>query len=278
MKSTILTIALLVVTTLNIFASSKSIQVQVKGDGEPVLLLPGFTCPGEIWEETVAEISSNHECHIVSYAGFGDIPAIDTLWLQTIKQDLGEYIKQNDLKKLSIIGHSMGGTLALWLASDKQFDVKNIVVIDALPCMGAMMIPNYSSENISYNTPYNQNLLKMTEAEFAGMAKNFSQYMSRTESKHEQIASWIKKADRKTYVNGYTDLLKLDLRKDLSNIESRVLILAAANPSKSMVEGVYNNQYSALKEKEIIFIENSAHFIMYDQFKNYIQQVKQFVN
>lgn len=278
MKTFSITIALLVVTTLNIFANFGSIQVQVKGQGDPVLLLPGFTCPGEIWEETVAEISGNHECHIVTYAGFGDVPAVDTLWLQTIKQDLGKYLRQNDLKELSIIGHSMGGTLALWLASDKQFHIKDVMIIDALPCMGAMMIPNYSSENITYDTPYNQNLLKMTEAEFDGMAKNFAHYMSRTESKHEQITSWIKNADRKTYVYGYTDLLKLDLRKELLNIESRVLILAAANPSKSMVEGVYNSQYSSLKRKEIIYIENSAHFIMFDQYEKYIEKVKYFLN
>ena len=267
MKTISITIALLVVTTLNIFANFSSIQVQVIGQGDPVLLLPGFTCPGEVWEDTVAEISEKNECHLVTYAGFGDVPAVDSLWLYTIKNDISKYIQENEFSKLSIVGHSMGGTLALWLASEKQFTIEKLLIVDALPCMGAMMMPDYSSDKIKYDTEYNNNLLKMSDVEFSGMAKNFAGYMSKSVSKHQQITDWIIKADRKTYVYGYTDLLKLDLRENLKNIESQVVILAAANPSKSLIEGVYNNQFAALESKEIVYVENSAHFIMFDQFE-----------
>ncbi|MDQ2180694.1 alpha/beta fold hydrolase [Marinifilum sp. D714] len=278
MKSFIVTLALVFIANSSLFAQISSIQVEVVGQGEPVLLLPGFTCPGEVWLETVEKISQNRECHIVTYAGFGDVPAIDSSWLQTVKKDIDQYIRKNGFSRLSIVGHSMGGTLALWLASEKQFDIEKLLIIDALPCMGAMMIPNYSSDKISYDTQYNNNLLKMNDEEFRGMAMNMAVFMSKSASKHQQIVDWMIKADRKTYVYGYTDLLKLDLREDIKNIESQVVILAAANPSKSMVEGVYNNQFAALKSKEIVYIENSAHFIMFDQFETYMNELKQLLN
>ncbi|RZT92411.1 pimeloyl-ACP methyl ester carboxylesterase [Ancylomarina subtilis] len=275
MKKITTTITLLVLFSLSVSANLQSIQVEVKGKGKPVLLLPGFTCTGDVWNETVAEISETNECHIVTYAGFGNVPALDTLWLQTIKQDLDMYIEQNKFEDLSIIGHSMGGTLALWLASDKKHDIKNLLVVDALPCMGALMIPNYSSETITYDTPYARNLLSMSDSDFSGMAMNFAKFMCKNTSKHEQIANWIKISDRKTYVHGYFDLLKIDLRKSLSKIDIPVRILAAANPSKSMVENAYNEQYALLDNKDVIYIENSAHFIMYDQYDVYIENVKQ---
>ncbi len=275
MKKITTTITLLVLFSLSVSANLQSIQVEVKGKGKPVLLLPGFTCTGDVWNETVAEISETNECHIVTYAGFGNVPALDTLWLQTIKQDLDMYIEQNKFEDLSIIGHSMGGTLALWLASDKKHDIKKLLVIDALPCMGALMIPNYSSETITYDSPYARNLLSMSDSDFSGMAMNFAKFMCKNTSKHEQIANWIKISDRKTYVHGYFDLLKIDLRKSLSKIDIPVRILAAANPSKSMVENAYNEQYALLDNKDVIYIENSAHFIMYDQYDVYIENVKQ---
>ena len=278
MKTLILSFAFLLLTNISVLADNNSIEVQAVGKGEPVLLLPGFTCSGEVWSETVEKISQNHECHLVTYAGFGDVPAIDTLWLKTIKADLDDYIKEHKFSNLTIVGHSMGGTLALWLASEKKTEIENLFIVDALPCMGAMMIPNYSSENISYDTPYNRNLLNMKDDEFTGMAMNFARYMSKSTSKHQQIADWIIKSDRKTYVYGYTDLLKLDLREQISNIESQVVILAAANPSKSMVEGVYNSQYAALENKEIVYVENAAHFIMFDQFDAYIKELKQIID
>jgi len=278
MKTITTTIALLVLFSLSVSAGLQSIKVEVKGKGKPVLLLAGFTCTGDVWDETVSEISETNECHIVTYAGFGDVLALDTLWLQTIKQDLDIYIAHNRFEDLSIIGHSMGGTLALWLASEKKYDIKNMLIIDALPCMGALMIPNYSSEKITYNTPYTKNLLSMSESDFSGMAMNFAKFMCKSISNHEQIASWIIKSDRKTYVHGYVDLLKVDLRKSLSEIDTPVRILAAANPSKSMVENTYNEQYALLENKEVIYIEDSAHFIMYDKYDVYIENVKQILD
>jgi pimeloyl-ACP methyl ester carboxylesterase len=278
MKTITTTIAILVLFSLSVSADLQSIKVEVKGKGKPVLLLAGFTCTGDVWNETVSEISETNECHIVTYAGFGNVPALDTLWLQTIKHDLDNYIEQNKFEDLSIIGHSMGGTLALWIASEKKFDIKSMLVIDALPCMGALMIPNYSSENISYDTPYGRNLLSMSDSDFSGMAMNFAKFMCKNISKHEQIANWIKVSDRKTYVHGYFDLLKVDLRKALANIDTPVRILAAANPSKSMVENAYNEQYVLLENKEVIYVEDSAHFIMYDQYDVYIENVKQILD
>jgi pimeloyl-ACP methyl ester carboxylesterase len=278
MKTITITIALLVLFSFSVSAGLQSIKVEVKGKGKPVLLLAGFTCTGDVWNKTVSEISKTNECHIVTYAGFGDVPALDTLWLHTIKKDLEIYIVKNKFENLSIIGHSMGGTLALWIASEKKHDIKSILVIDALPCMGAMMIPNYSSENISYNTPYSKNLLSMSDVNFSGMAQNYAKFMCKDTSKHERIANWIKQSDRKTYVHGYFDLLKVDLRKTLANIDTPVRILAAANPSKSMVENVYNEQYALLENKELIYVEDSAHFIMYDQYDVYIENVKQILD
>lgn len=276
MKALKLVIALLVLVSVNVFAQTKAIKIEVKGSGNPVILLPGFTCPGEVWNETIEKISKTNECHVLSYAGFAGQAALESDWLASIQKEILEYISKNNLKDISIIGHSLGGTLALWIAT--QIEVKQLIIVDALPCMGAVMIPDYKSENISYNNPYNERLLKMDDDSFKSMASQSTKYMCKTESKHELINSWIAKVDRKTYVYGYTDLLKLDLREDISKISSKVLILAAANPNKQFVEANYNSQYSKLKNKEIKYAENSAHFIMFDKFDWYINEITNALN
>ena len=276
MKVLKFTIALLLLVSVNVFAQSKAIKVEIKGNGSPVILLPGFTCPGEVWNETVEHLSAKHECHIVSYAGFGDLPAIQSDWFKTIQKDLLKYILSNKLKEITIIGHSMGGTLGLWVAS--QIDVKHSIIIDALPCMGAVMIPNYKSENMVYDNPYNNKILNMDDNAFKAMATQFTKYICKDTSKHKQINDWILKADRKTYVYGYTDLMKVDLRDEISKISSKVIVLAAANPNRAFVEGNYNKQYANLKNMEIKYVENSAHFIMFDKFDWYINEIKNVLN
>ena len=278
MKSLKITFVLIIFIVSNLTAQNLSIKVDLIGKGDPVLLLPGFTCPGDVWEETVTEISANNECHVVSYPGFVGVPAVDTLWLSTVKTDIERYIREQKLNNVRIVGHSMGGTLALWMASEQNQHLKSIFVVDALPCMGAVMIPNYSSDQIQYNSPYNKNLLKMDENAFGFMAANYAQFMCSDSTRQKQLLNWMKQADRKTYVYGYTDLLKLDLREAMANIEIEVNVLAATLPNRQMIEQNYTKQYAPIKKKTISYVDNSAHFIMFDQFNTYIQHLKQYLN
>jgi len=120
-----------------------------------------------------------------------------------------DYIAANELDAPVVIGHSLGGTLGLWLGTEEQNSYKRIIVVDALPSAGALMIPNYKSENIVYDNPYNKQLLEMNAEKFAAMARQTASFMTLATEKIPQLVDWIVQADRETYVYGYTDLLKL---------------------------------------------------------------------
>lgn len=260
----------LIAFVLFILASNSSAQettfkVSVIGQGDPILLFPGFTCTGEVWNEVVNELSKTNECHVFTFAGFGDVSSIEKPWLPKIKESIEAYILTEKLSKPSLIGHSLGGTLALWLASE-QDNYNKIIVVDALPSTGALMMPNFKSEYIVYENPYNTQLLKMDDASFEKMASQMAQGMTLNESKREQIKNWMLESDRETYVYGYTDLLKLDLRDSISSIKSPLTILAATEPyGETTVKQTYQEQYKNLEGYTIKFAPKSAHFIMYDQ-------------
>jgi len=255
----------LLLISITINAQSDAFKVDIKGTGSPVLLFPGFTCPGDVWTEVVNELSKNHECHVFTFAGFGDVPAIDKPWLPKIKEAISAYISDKNLKKPTIIGHSLGGTIGLWLASENQNNIEKIIVVDALASNGALMIPNFKAEEISYDNAYNQQLLNMDDVNFKAMAKQMAKAMTLNTEKQGLISKWMIESDRKTYVYGYTDLLKLDLRKDISKIEIPVTILAATEPyGLETVKQTYAEQYKNLKNYNIKFAEGSAHFIMFD--------------
>ncbi|MEL6944180.1 MAG: alpha/beta hydrolase, partial [Bacteroidota bacterium] len=82
--------------------------------------------------------------------------------------------------------------------------------------------------------------------------------------------------DRKTYVYGYTDYLKLDLREDLTKISIPVTILAADKPyGKAMVTQTYKTQYTNLADYDLIITENSAHFVMFDRPEWFMEQIQE---
>jgi len=262
------------VISLTLSAQTKSFEVTVKGVGQPVLLFPGFTCTGEVWEHTVAELSKEYECHIFTFAGFGDVPAIEKPWLPKIKDDIVKYVSYNNLENAILIGHSLGGALGLWLASEENSTYSKLIVVDALPSTGALMIPNFKSENMVYESPWNKQMLEMDAAGFDAMATQMASGMTLNTEKQKQIKDWILIADRETYVYGYTDLLKLDLREDIAKIKIPVTILAATHPyGMEMAKSTYEGQYKKLEGYEIEYAEGSAHFIMYDKPEWFLNQI-----
>ena len=280
MKTTksILLMAICVIS-LSLTAQDKAFEVNVSGTGEPILFFPGFTCTGEVWEDIVAELSKTNECHVFTFAGFGNVPAIEKPWLPKIKEGISQYIADKHLQKATIIGHSLGGTLGLWLASEDTFHFNKIIVVDALPSTGALMIPNFDSETIVYDNPFNQSLLDMEDKSFEVMASQMASGMALNKDKHEQLKAWILNTDRETYVYGYTDLLKLDLREALSQITVPVTIFAATQPyGEEAVKNTYVEQYKNLEHYTIEYAAESAHFIMYDQpdwlLRNIVKELK----
>lgn len=277
MKNILMTSVLVLISFLGL-AQHKAIEVVKVGKGSPVVLLPGFGCPGAVWNETVAQLSKTHECHVVSYAGFNGIAPLDTLWLSSVEKGVEEYIESKRLKNVTVIGHSMGGTLGLMLCQNQKERVKKLVVVDMLPCIGVMMIPNFKPEYATYDNPYNKQLLAMDSTAFRGMQTQMVANMCTDKARQEQIISWMMKADRKTYVYGYTDLMRVDLREAVGSIEQPVLILAAGKyPSKEQILKVYDEQYAKLKGKTIKFVDGSAHFVMYDKPEVMMGEVNQFL-
>jgi len=273
LKNYVLLLTIIILGTI-LNAQNKVFDVEIKGTGNPILLFPGFTCPGDVWDGVVKELSNDYECHVFTFAGFGGMPAIKKPWLPKIKEAISFYISEEQLKAPTLIGHSLGGTLALWLATEKKHNFNKIIVVDALASTGALMMPNFDANSITYDNPYSQQMLNMDENSFKAMADQMAKGMSLNQEKQDLITKWMVESDRETYVYGYTDLLKLDLREDLTEIKTPVIILAATQPyGLGTVRKTYAKQYEKLKDYNIKFAENSAHFIMFDQPKWLIEAI-----
>lgn len=270
-------IVLLLISIAAPALAQPAIKVDKAGKGTPVLFLPGFMTPGSVWNETVKNLKGKYEAHLVSYAGFNGNDPIAMPWYATIKKELVDYVKINKLKNLKLVGHSMGGNLAVDLAAELGDEVDKIIIVDALACMREVMMPGVPAEALQYESPYNKQMLEMNAEAFEKSATMMAQGMTTVTEKQELIKSWILEADRKTYVYGYTDLLKLDLRPTLAQIKIPVLILGAPFPTKEMVVPNYEKQYANLANKTLEIAPAGRHYIMFDQPEWLYKQINNFL-
>ncbi len=277
MKTFKISLVLFAIVSLG-FGQTPAIQSQIIGKGSPILFLPGFTTPGSIFQETIDHLTIKNEAHLISYAGFNGNKPIPMPWYTTIKNELVVYIKSNNLTNVTIIGHSMGGNLATDLAALLPNTITNLVIIDAIPCMRELMMPGVPASTLQYDSPYNNKMIAMEEELFKQTATMMAQNMTNKKDKVTTLINWIIEADRETYVYGYTDLLKLDLRTVLDKVVAKTLILGASFPTVEIAKSNYEKQYANLSNKTIKMATDSKHFIMFDQPEWYYAQVNAFLS
>lgn len=273
--SKILVSFILCCSTVSI-AQKNAITVTVTGSGEPIVLLSGFATSGdEVWQPVVQQLSKTYQCHVINYAGFAGMEPVEFPWLPRVVASIEDYISTNNLEKPIIIGHSLGGTIGIHLTANKELKISNLIIVDALPATGALMMPNFKPENFQYDSPYNNQLLQMDDTAFHQMATGMAAGMATDLNDQQQIIQWMKNTDRKTYVYGYTDYLKFDVREDLKEIDVPVTILGAGKPyGEEMAKANYSKQYENLANYELSINADSAHFIMMDQPLWFMNQLK----
>jgi pimeloyl-ACP methyl ester carboxylesterase len=95
------------------------LRVLEAGEGPPILLLHGITLSADIWRYQLAELTG-HRVVALDQRGHGRSDSGELpLTLDLLAADVGEVIRQLDLAEVTLVGHSMGGMVALrFLASD----------------------------------------------------------------------------------------------------------------------------------------------------------------
>jgi pimeloyl-ACP methyl ester carboxylesterase len=107
------------------------------GQGPPVILLHGFGACTYTWRHLAPELAGDHRVFALDLKGYGlsDKPADGKYAVSDQADMVAAFIRTRDLHNLAIIGHSMGGGVALMAYFKVQEDtparIKKLVLIDS---------------------------------------------------------------------------------------------------------------------------------------------------
>jgi len=254
-------------------AEAARFSIEVTGNGPDVILIPGLGCSREVWEATVGRLKTRYRLHVLNIAGFaGDAaganaegPVIDPS-----TEALNTYITEKGLKNVTIIGHSMGGLMGLRLASTHPQVVSRLVIVDALPFIGVLFAPNATADTIRPNAERMKDALIAAPAEtFKAQQQAMMSRQTGGETYKARIIDWTVTSDRRVFAQAMYDDMVMDLRDDLGKVTAQTTLIFPWSPasgfSAEQTEAVYRQSYSGLKTMNFSRIDNSLHFIMYDQ-------------
>ncbi|RZL15720.1 MAG: alpha/beta hydrolase [Hymenobacter sp.] len=268
-------------------AAHPSFTVRVVGKGRPVLLIPGLTCPGAVWDETVARYQSRYQCHVLSLAGFGGVaPAPNgngtTSFLPAVRDQLLAYIKIQKLDRPAIIGHSLGGFMGLWLSTTQPEAVGPLVIVDSLPFLTAAQNPALTTETAR---PMAEGVRQQVGAGKMSLARQRQAVASLVSDTARQslVANWGQASTPDRVAQAMYEMYTTDLRADLGTVRQPALVLgswAAYQPygaTLASTQSLFEAQYARLPQHRIEMSPAGKHFLMYDDTAWFFQQTDAFL-
>lgn len=251
---------------------SDRIAVEVKGKGPDVVLIPGLSSSPRVWDSTVAALPG-HRYHLIHVAGFdGLAPGANAKGavVAPVAEEIARYILEAHLKKPAIVGHSLGGTLAMMVAARHPALPSRIMVVDMMPFMGALfagpaatptqLAPVAEQIRKGMSASTGEERVKRTEQTIAGMV--------RTEGMRPAAVKQALASDPAVSGGAMADLIVTDLRPELSSIKVPMTVLWVVPTGTPLTEdqltAFYKASYANAPQTVLKHIPDSAHFIMWD--------------
>lgn len=106
------------------------INIIKQGEGEPILLLHGWGCTGEIFKHIADVLSTCYTTYSFDFPGFGASGEPIEVWgVEEYTRMVEAFVKENGIERPALMGHSFGGRVSIVYASRNA--VSRIVLVDA---------------------------------------------------------------------------------------------------------------------------------------------------
>jgi pimeloyl-ACP methyl ester carboxylesterase len=106
------------------------LHVREMGEGFPLVILHGLFGFSDNWQTHAKKLSSYYRIILVDLRNHGHSPWSDEFSYQLMADDLKELIDDLGIKKMHLLGHSMGGKVAMLFAQQHTKSIDKLIVVD----------------------------------------------------------------------------------------------------------------------------------------------------
>lgn len=107
---------------------------KIEGEGKPFVIMHGFLGMSDNWKTLAGQyVEAGFQAHILDLRNHGRSFHSEKWSYEAMVQDVFEYCQANQLTKIDILGHSMGGKVAMLFATTHPEIVDKLIVADIGP-------------------------------------------------------------------------------------------------------------------------------------------------
>jgi len=110
------------------------LNYKVYGDiGEDVIILHGLLGSLDNWQTIAKALSETYRVWVIDQRNHGRSPHSDQMSYDVLAADLLEFMARHDMEHAHIVGHSMGGKVAMAFALEHGDKTGQLIVVDIAP-------------------------------------------------------------------------------------------------------------------------------------------------
>ncbi|HTT99377.1 MAG TPA: alpha/beta hydrolase [Rhizomicrobium sp.] len=242
---------------------------QIVGAGPDLIFIPGLASSRDTWKATAERLKAHYRVHLIQVAGFAGEPARGNASGEVVvptAETIDAYLVGQKLTPAVVIGHSLGGTMTLYLAEHHPDHLKKAMLVDTLPYFATLMNPAATVETMKPQADKVRSATeKMSPQQYDMMMKT----MATAPADIATIKGWGAASDKGVIANATADDLMLDLRPGLATITTPITLLhpdySAMEAPPGTTDAMYRKDYAAAPTVKVVEIGPSLHFIMFDQ-------------
>jgi len=242
-----------------------------KGKGKPIFLIHGFPFHHAIWDGYVERLSDEFRVIMVDLPGFGKSkPLKSPFTLDQVASTLLDFLVEKDLKKLNLVGHSLGGYVAPAMVKNRPDLFASLVL--------------FHSTAYADSAEKKEGRSKVVEFVQKNGALPFSSgfipplFFNPTHPAIERVKQIAGQATSEAVI-GYTLAMRdrPDQLKTLEVFENPTLFLAGKNDPGIPTDSIAK-QATHCQKGEIHIFDNVSHMGMFEKPKETAAKIKEFLS
>lgn len=258
-------------------------HVEERGTGPiTMILIPGLSCDWRIYDAFMTRNASKYRMLAVTLPGFGgstappiaaDASPMDGKWLLNAQAAILKLIQERKLDKPVIVGHSLGGHLAIQLAAGHGEHIKSAISIDGLPLFPPPPPgqPDTAEARATMVKQFGIMMNSMPVESWADGQKRSVAMLVTDPARAKVLGEICAEVPKANTVEYMLEMIGSDLRPQMGKIQIPLLTISAvsndAGPEMAAnIRAVVRDEFKgASPSVKLVTFEDSRHFIMDDR-------------
>jgi len=264
---------------------SERIAVTARGAGPDVILIPGLASTPAVWDDTARALQNRYRVHVVAVNGFGETaPGANARGPLTaaIADEVRRYMAEQGLERPAVIGHSMGGQIALKRAADAPGRVGRVMVVDASPFFPSLINARATAADVAPIAEVARTaVLFLGDQVLRQQAGAVGERLGGATDAVVHAMGW-QGGDRRVLAQGIYEVMTTDLRADLARVIAPVTVVygwsdATDSPRHQVDQGFRQGFLRLRRAARFVRIEGAQHMVMIDRPRQFMAAVERFL-